>query len=63
MHRRLWEDKIKTDLGEMQWVCYALDASVFFEHGNGTSGSMKFWEIPELLPDSWIFKEESAPWS
>jgi hypothetical protein len=58
--RRLWEDKIKTDLREIGWGCYGLNASDSFENGNGISGSIKFWEIPELLCDCWLLKKESA---
>jgi hypothetical protein len=34
-----------------------------FEHGNELSGSIKCWEIFELLRNWWLLKKDSTPWS
>jgi hypothetical protein len=35
----------------------------FCEHINETSGSIKFWEVPEFLSNWWMLKKDSVPCS
>jgi hypothetical protein len=67
--RRRWVDNVKIDLGEVgwdfvDWVDLAQDRDQWrgsCEHGNEPSGSIKFWEVIELLHNWWLLKKASAP--
>jgi hypothetical protein len=48
----------------MDWIDLARDRDQwrdFFEHGNETSGSLRFWEVLEWLQSWQLLKKGSAP--
>jgi hypothetical protein len=62
-------DNIKTDLREkgwdgMDWIDLAQDRGPVegsCEHGNETSGSIKYWEVLEWLHNWQLLKKGSVP--
>jgi hypothetical protein len=62
-------DNIKIDLREIgwngiDWIDLAQDRETeegSCEHGNEPSGSIKWWELLELLYNWWLLKKGSAP--
>jgi hypothetical protein len=65
-----WINNIKMDLREIKWG--GMDCTNWLrigtsggycEHGNGPSGSIKSWEVLELLHNWQLLKKGSAPGS
>jgi hypothetical protein len=55
-----WEDNIQMDHREVEW---GVSGEGSCGHDNESSGSVKYWEILQLLSDWQLFRKVSSPWN